>query len=249
VSEIVLPDGSTASEVIGPDGNVVFEAGPDIPDSVVVQYRASEYTQGSSTWAADRGPDMSITGDPQTETLQNGEVGVRGDGTDDFGSWDPPASLEGSSLESFSIEFSVQFTTGDKFAEGSYSGSDTSINLSYNVDEAFNVEEGNFRIQLVDDSDSVVQAAPQSNPNLDDGNTHKVSIIINNAPAPDIEFIVDNSSFNTAYDFQDSLDNFGAQDINQYVFARNNQGSPDNYGNIAHGIIRWHDTAISSQTI
>jgi len=31
----VLPDGSTASEVVAPDGSVVFDAGPEIPDSVV----------------------------------------------------------------------------------------------------------------------------------------------------------------------------------------------------------------------
>jgi len=219
-----------------------------IPDSVVVQYRGSEFTQGNNTWPADVGPDMSMTGDPQTETLQNGQDGVRGDGTDDFGSWDPPTSLEGSSLQSFSIEFSVQFTTGGTFDEGSFSGSDTSINLSYNVDESFNNDDGNLRIQLIDDSDNLVQAAPQSNPNLDDGNTHNVSIIID-ASTPDIDFIIDGSSFNVSFDSQDSLTNFGLQDLNQYVFARNNQGSADNYGNIAHGIIRWHDTAISSQTI
>jgi len=31
----VLPDGSTASEVVAPDGSVVFDAGPEIPDSGV----------------------------------------------------------------------------------------------------------------------------------------------------------------------------------------------------------------------
>jgi len=43
----VLPDGSTASEVIGPDGNVVFEAGPDIPDSGLLHNY--DFSAGSTT--------------------------------------------------------------------------------------------------------------------------------------------------------------------------------------------------------
>jgi len=51
-----LPDGSTASEVIGPDGNVVFEAGPDIPDSGVARYSCENPNADTSVIADIWGP-------------------------------------------------------------------------------------------------------------------------------------------------------------------------------------------------
>jgi len=89
VSEIVLPNGLTAGEVIDPDGNVVFEAGPDIPDSVVHRYDATQLSlsDGDSafTWPDLEGSaDLLATGGAtyQTATI-GGNPSVLYDGTDD----------------------------------------------------------------------------------------------------------------------------------------------------------------------
>jgi len=75
VSEIVLPDGSTASEVLAPDGSTVFSA---IPDSVVLNVRASDYDSQNNKYVANIGPDVpDASGDP-TKTTDNvaGNSGV-----------------------------------------------------------------------------------------------------------------------------------------------------------------------------
>jgi len=59
VSEIVLPNGATASEVIDPDGNVVFEAGPDIPDSAVGYWSFND--AADTTTAVDEKGDRDAT--------------------------------------------------------------------------------------------------------------------------------------------------------------------------------------------
>jgi hypothetical protein len=226
--------------------------GSGIPDSVVVQYDASNFTQGEATWPADVGPDMSITGDPQTETLSDGSVGVRGDGVDDYGEWTAPSSLEGSSLHQFSIEFGIQFTQSTVFAMGNFNGdNETSVVVDFNKQENFNDEAGNFRFFLRSDGGNNFAVSPTNNPNLDDGNLHKVSIIVTGTdPVTDTDIIIDGTQVNTSAG-NDSipLDNYGQQDLSQAVFAFNNEGSIGRYGDVAYSIIRWHDSAITEQTI
>jgi len=86
-----------------------------IPDSVVVQHFATTLAQGETTWeddATDDGSqDVSLTGDLQASTLSDGSESIVGDGTDDHGLVTLPSSLEGASLQSFSVEFALQTTS------------------------------------------------------------------------------------------------------------------------------------------
>jgi hypothetical protein len=81
VSEIVLPDGSTASEVIGPDGNVVFEAGPDIPDSGLEhQFNFEQSLHDELTTASFVAQD----GEAYSTTAAEGDYATDLDGGDDY---------------------------------------------------------------------------------------------------------------------------------------------------------------------
>jgi len=86
VSEVILPDGSTASEVIAPDGSAVFSA---IPDSVVLNVRASDYDSTNNKYVANIGPDVPDGGGNPTKTTDTvaGTTGVDVvdyDGTNDY---------------------------------------------------------------------------------------------------------------------------------------------------------------------
>jgi len=95
----VLPDGSTASQVIGPDGNVVFEAGPDIPDEENLQFRyaadsgvldpngdpaAVGDTAETIEDLTDNGFDLSANGAPELRETSGGLRYLFYDGDDDY---------------------------------------------------------------------------------------------------------------------------------------------------------------------
>lgn len=223
-----------------------------IPDSVVLQYYATTWSQVDGTWVDDAGTaDMSITGDPQATTLSDGSESVTADGVDDYGTITLPAALSGSSLQDFSVEFAVEYSTSNE-AElcGSLNANGNQwLRIRLNTDESASTDAGNFHVILADDDGDRLRFSPASNPGLNDGSRHDLSIVINDASANDASVIIDGSSVSVTYNEQQAPNNFVSWDQSMAIWAENNNGSIRDYVEAAVGAIRWHDEAITSQTI
>jgi hypothetical protein len=227
----------------------------DIPSSVVVQNYATTWSQGDSTWVddatSDGSQDMSLTGDPQATTLSDGAESVKADGTDDYGTIPIPPELEGGDLNQFSIEFTIEHSSTNTEVAIGCRNSDTNQKLLIflNSDETLSSDPGTFQFRLDDDNSNKLRLAPSTNPNLDDGNRHDVSIIVNDASANDVDIIIDGSSQSLNFDVTQSPSSFTTWDTDLGVFVRNTSGTVDNYADIKLGAIRLHGSAINSQTI
>jgi len=223
-----------------------------IPDSVILQYFATNYTQGDATWPDDKGvADMSINGDPQDSTLSDGNESVKGDGSDDHGLTTPPASLEGSSLQSFAIELAVEWShsnTGEAIAGVGNTSDSQRVFIDINRDSSFSTDGGNmvFAIQDVDGNTIETETGTTG---LNDGNRHDITININDTTTNDITFIIDGSEITTPTQAStENPDNFGTWGYDLAHFGRN-FGGVEFYADINLGAVRWHDSAISEQTI
>jgi len=226
-----------------------------IPDSVVIQNYATTWTQGDGTWAddatADGAQDMSITGDPQDGTLSDGAEALDWDGVDDYGATTLPSSLEGGGLTEFSVEATAQWTfSGSEPLFGSINNDGNQMfKLLVNLNEQFNTDNGTFMVQLFDDARNRWDFSPSSNPNLDDGNRHDISVIIDDSTTNSATVMIDGSSVSLATNRTENPSSFTTWDNPMFTASQNNQGSPSGYFDGPTGAFRWHDSAISQQTI
>lgn len=109
-------DGTDVSEITI-DGEVAWSDVPDIPDSVVYQWRVEEF---ADPWPANVGDeDMSITG-LSSSTFSNDEDSVYGD--EDYGRADGPQKLPKN--EQFTVAFTTEYPNqaGDVYWGGSQDG-------------------------------------------------------------------------------------------------------------------------------
>lgn len=229
---------------------------PAIPDSVVIQNFATTWSQGDATWADDAtddgSQDMTVVGDPQAGTLSDGSESVDWDGTDDHGLFTMPPELEGPGLNAFSVEFALQWDHSNTIQNnfGVRNGGDVQdLFGEINRDEEFSNAAGSFYLYLADQNDNILHVAPASNPGLNDGNRHDISIIVNDASNNDVNIIIDGSSVSVSTSNAQSPSNFGSWDSDMAVAARNNGGSIGRNAEMGTGAWRWHDQAISQQTI
>jgi len=252
VAEVILPDGAAASEVIAPDGRTVFSA---IPDSVVIQHYATTFTQGDSNWlddATDDGSqDVALNGDPQSVTASDGSEAIDFD-SNDYGLLPMPPELEGSSLNAWTYEVAVQYTsTGQEFIGGVFNSNNGQLwQLNINQDEAGNTEEGNIQFALHDaDGNSFQFSFSDNNVNINDGNRHDITAIINDASNNNASLILDGTEKSVATANTQSPDNFSSWDNDMGYAVRNVGGSLSGNADITILAKRWHDSAIVGQTI
>jgi len=241
------------TETVVDNGSIKLEWS-EIPDSAVLQYYADTWSSGDATWTDDLGnADISLNGGPSEGTLSDGSEAISTDGTDDRGELTLPAEFEGSSLNEFSIEVALQYSHSDETNWFGLRQGSTSqwIQVYANRDYTNASDAGNFYFTLKDNSDNTIWVGPSSNPNINDGNRHDVSIIINDSTVPDVSIIIDGSSVSVSYDSsrQDSLSDFGTWDRPLQIWARDLDGPIGNYFAAEMGAMRWHDSAISEQTI
>jgi len=236
------------SEVRKGDGTVLWSAGADIPDSVVLQYYADSWSQGDSTWNDEAGTsDATVNGGPTAATLSDGSDSIETDGSDDHALATLPASLEGAGLESFSIEVAVQHTqSNDSVLAGVVNDNNQNIQLRINAGST--ATEGQIRFNLSNGTDDL-QFYPTNNPNLSDGNRHDVSIIINDSTTNDVDIIIDGSVVDVTVADAGSPSGFTSWDYDCALWSRNLQGANDNYTTAGFGAFRFHDSPISQQTI
>jgi len=248
---IRLGDGTTVapkgfSQVRKGDGTIL-SSGNAIPDTTVLQYYATTYAGGDTIWSDDtETSDMSLTGGETAGTLSDGSESVDFDGSSDYGLVTLPASLSGSSLTSFSVEMAIQYTSTDQF--------DRFLGVAQPDTQQFTVSDevggtGTLNIVLSDKDGSTLVFEPSTDPGLDDGNRHDVSIIINDSTTNDVSLIIDGSSVVVNVTQSGGPSNFGPWTIDLGIFGRSTDSCVDLLGSGSAGAYRFHDSAISEQTI
>jgi len=242
------PIGSARSGIVGSTVG-------SIPDTVVHEFRATNFDTGDSVWTnSGPGTDASVVGDPQSVTHSDGAAAVEADGTDDHAEFDLGGDLEGSALTSFAVEFTIEYTAdNDTAAPYGLINSDNEQRVYCYLDRAEDVtteDDGNFVALMYDDSGNRLFASPSSNPGLNDGNRHDVSIIYNDTASNDVTIIIDGTTQSVSFGQSESPSNFVAWDHNCGIFSLiGSDGTSGNYMAGKQGAIRWHDQAINEQTI
>ena len=221
-----------------------------IPNEVVVQHTATGFSVGDSIIPNDAGQnnDLSLSGDPQETTLSDSSDAVAF-GVDDHGLFSLPPSIENDGLNQFTIELALEYTSSDDNWIAGVATGDQQINIRANTNENFNDDEGNFYFSLRDDSDNRLRCAPSSNPNLNDGNRHDITIIVNDAGNNDIDIIIDGSNVTLNFGDNDSPSNFIDWEHNMALSADNRQGSIERNIEIDWGAWRFWEDNQESQTI
>ena len=215
-----------------------------IPDSVLLQYFATQVTGGDTTWPDDNGvKDMSLTGDETDTTLSDGSEALSFD-TSDVGTIDPPTALEGDGLQEFAFEFAIQTTQTDQGQIIRADDGDQQFVIWQNIDEDFNNDTGNIHVRLRDDTGAGFEFACDDPPNTADENRHNVSVDFPDTTSELPEIIIDGDVQNLTFrddtnptDFVDWVDTF---DLFSDV-------SNEWQGDV--GAVRFHSTSIAEQTI
>jgi len=166
-----------------------------IPDGVVMQYYASNYSEGDLTWVDDNNVQyMSLTGNEKSVKLSDGSDGIKFNGVDTGGIITLPNKLEGDSLLSFSIENVIQIDNDDRarIIRINNSNDDQFMNVSLNQAVSDYPQKGNILFDFRNSSESErVQCSLSETANINDGKRHDISIIINDLSEGDIKFIID----------------------------------------------------------
>jgi len=221
-----------------------------IPDSVVLQYFATTWSQGDATWDDDTNTaNQSLTGDPQSGTLSDGSEYVGFDGSDDYGQITLPTSLEGGSLEQCSFEIAFETTTSSTISNiFGVAQSNQEWYMEINRDSSFNSDSGQIFSVLRDSNSNVLRSEPATSLNLDDGTRHNVTVSFD-GPNNTVTYIVDGTTYSTTYNGQNTPDNFAAWSQDMAIAADNDSGSFGRNADIDIGAIRFHDKFLTSQTI
>jgi hypothetical protein len=246
------------TRAFGVDGRVLNVSGRAlvqsvIPDSVVVQYTGSTYTGGGSSWSdeatADGAQDAALSGGISESQLSDGAEALATDGTDDQGLFPIPSELDGNGLQSFTVEMALQYTTNEDFDYWFGVNGTNILAALADVDESAS-NNGQIRFRLFDSDTNGQTFAPASNPNLDDGNRHDISLIVNDAATEDYEIIIDGTSYAVSIgNDTGTADNFGDFSNDMGLFCRNQSSGTGKHktGNV--GAFVMHKTNISSQYV
>ena len=222
-----------------------------IPDSVVLQYFATEVDGGDAAWPDDKGTEnMTLTGGESNEALSDGAEALGFDGNDDKGLIDVPDDFDGDGLEAFSLEIAFETTdTGRNRLFGCRNDDGNQrIELLINADENFNEDEGRLSFRLSDGNASDLRAAT-NDISINDGNRKDVTVIVEDSTQNDLSIIVDGADESLTFGAQDNPDNFGTWDRDIGVMARSRDGTDDLHVDGSVGAIRWHDETNDKQTI
>lgn len=243
VQDITI-DGQPVTEVTV-DGDVVF---PAIPDSATYFWDPATFSTGDNTWTDQvEGLGMTINGNPQKTVFSDGSPAISPDGTGDFGQ----ASNTDILAETFSLEFEVQTTESSDREHIFGSGDGTTILLVYiNQDGDFNTDSGAVTLFYREGSGQDGVGYSFNIP-IDDGVKHKVSIVINDASAADVNFFVDGVDVNESFDRENGNVDFSGDTlpVNPAYFARNSSGSISGHWSGKVGKYVFHDKAITEQKI
>jgi hypothetical protein len=227
-------------------------AEPAIPDSVVIQNYATTWSAGETTWvddATDDGSqDTTITGSPTETALSDGSDTI-GFAQSDYGTVTLPPSLEGSNLQSWGVEVACQYTSnGGDLLGLQDDAAAQSFRILTGQDADLNTESGNFLVVFKDENENEYRFGPSTNPNLDDGSRHNITISIDDATVPSATIVIDGSSVSLLESLTEAHTSWGAWQNDAAIAAFNSDAGPISEKAVDHGAIRWH-TSSTAQTI
>ena len=219
-----------------------------IPDSLVLQYAATNVSGGDTTWSDDNEvADMTLTGG-ETDTTVDDVEALGFDGTDDHGNIDLPSDFEGDGLNEFTVEFSISTTTSDNGRVFEQRNNDENQDLGFIMNSG-PTGTGGFLWVFDDDNGDRFRFGPDSDPNLNDGERHDISIIIEDAVNHEATVIIDESEIGIDVTDSDSPNSFTTWDNEMGIAARNDGGSMNNHLEVDVLAMRWYSEAIEDQTI
>ena len=223
-----------------------------IPDSVLLQYKATEVAAGDTTWPDDNDvADMTLTGNESDETMSDGSESLGFDGDNDHGLIDFSNELSNEFQTEYTIELAFETTESSETSTpiGFQENDNQRIQTFLNRDENFNSDDGNLLFRITDDSDNRLIVAFDSSPNLNDGTRQNLSIVVEDASSNDVKFILNGVEEDVSIADSDGPNNFVDWTRDFTISAYNREGSIEAHSEIDYGALRLHDEAIDEQTI
>jgi hypothetical protein len=237
------------------DCRTVGVLGP-VPSSAVLSYNPLTFSVGDSEWVDRATPEenMSLTGSFDAVQLSNGGYAVQpSSSTGNYGATTMPASLEGSSLENFAVEFELEYSDGSTSfsvmgADNNGSSQTVGVALNFNFSTA-TPEAGQVGFILQDNSSNTLYGSPDISPNLDDSNKHTIVIDVIDSTSNDVDIYIDGVKETVSFALAESPSDFGSWDVDMVTFGINDGGTYVSYYPGKLGTVRWHDRSIGGSTL
>lgn len=219
----------------------------DIPNSATYYWRPRSYTTGDASWDDENVSEaISLSGDPQSGTLSNGDTAVVGDGNDTG-----VVNVQDTAgyITSSSWEWQIQHTLSSG-RQNIYGGnfSNHVFNVELNADGDFNNQLGNIQFFLRGTAGNTFSFAPSTNPNLDDGNEHKVTLTINGSTSSDVNLIIDGSSVSLSFPRSTSWSPPSSWEENFGVWGAYDGSSITSSNAAKFGVLAIHDSVLSNHS-
>ena len=232
-------DGTEVSEITV-DGNVVFKAGPDIPDSVTDQFTAQSFAKPWPNEIPDSNS-MSVEGLSEDPDWIDNNPGVEGDGVDDFGYSD--LQFDPAATEAWSVALTIETEdSGRPMGEINVGGDDFIFIVDLDTRAA-----GEMAFRWRSNNDEIVIG---TNEQVDDGEVHAIVINKRSDSADDIEIYVDDMSNNLAIVDTDESPDSGsyAEDPSDIgFFAVNERGSGSSFTQCTCGSFEFNSEPFTEQ--
>ena len=220
-----------------------------IPDTVTTQHFATSWSENDSIWSDDvDDKDMSIPDGFEDTTLSDDSEAISGDGN--RSSYQVPTSFEADNLTDgvaieLVIETSISAQTG---LIGSSREGDQAFEIILNTDQNLNADAGNIAALIRDSDDNRFEFSPESNPQLDDGSRHDITLVVTDTANNDGNWIIDGDDLGSEIGSSGGPNNFDnwEEDWGAWGFG-NRQPFEDYTGAIA--ATRFHNNSIDTQTI
>lgn len=216
-------------------------------DTAVLTYVPSDFVESTNTWETSTGtnPLSFYVSTPSKTTFPNGDTAINSNGG--LGTFEPPQTLNGSSLQQMTIEMDVKADVGgDPSPWGFGDSNGKGIRLNFN-------EGNNFYVEMRDENGNKLRAEPTNTLELSDGVRRKVTVSMD-GPSNNLKVIVDGSEIQMDYTSEQSPSistdlsdvEFGLMGLGLHY---ENGGNSRRSAGGLYGVFKLHDEFLTEQTI
>lgn len=226
------------------DGQVVAAL---VPNNVSYQHDAETFATGDGTWSDSvGGEDMSMIGDPQSVSL-NGAKGVKGDGSDDYGTTSPtPGRLARDERWGIAFTFLLPSISSQKafFGVSDFTGPNNRFALFSGASGT----PGDIEIDMSDTSGG--RLTKRTDSTYDDSTSRAVVINKDGNSASDINIYVGDmssaASMTTVSDESfNNLDFFNDRDMVYYSWRNGSSVVTDDIMPVTYGVIEFWNSPLT----